>query len=85
MINRIKEVIREVQTFYAEQMQAHGYGNTTFRIELTLRGSLLSIPLRVGTTLSIMCKKVYRRLIGLLMSLILTFSLMCTVSSLTMA
>ena len=34
----MKVVIRQVQQFYAEQMQAHGYGDTTFRIETDARG-----------------------------------------------
>ena len=29
----MKIAIRQIQTFYAEQMQAHGYGNKTFRFE----------------------------------------------------
>ena len=37
-VDGIKSVIRRVQTFYAEQMQAHGYGNTTFRIETDAQG-----------------------------------------------
>ena len=32
-IDAMKVMIRQIQTFYAEQMQAHGYGNTTFRFE----------------------------------------------------
>lgn len=34
----MKVMIRRVQTFYAEQMQAHGYGNRTFRIETDAQG-----------------------------------------------
>ena len=33
VIDSMKATIRQVQTFYAEQMQAHGHGNTTFRFE----------------------------------------------------
>ena len=33
VVDRIKVAIRQIQTFYAEQMQAHGYGNKTFRFE----------------------------------------------------
>ena len=33
--------IREVQSFYAEQMQAHGYGNKTFRFESDAQGEPL--------------------------------------------
>ena len=33
VVDSMKVAIRRVQTFYAEQMQAHGYGNRTFRIE----------------------------------------------------
>ena len=29
VVDSMKVVIRRVQTFYAEQMEAHGYGNTT--------------------------------------------------------
>ena len=32
-VNLMKTMIRQVQTFYAEQMQAHGFGNRTFRFE----------------------------------------------------
>ena len=38
VVQRMKDVIREVQTFYAEQMQAHGYGKLTFRVELDAQG-----------------------------------------------
>ena len=34
----IKVRIRQVQAFFAEQMEAHGYGNTTFRIETDAQG-----------------------------------------------
>ena len=34
----IKAMIRQVRTFYADQMQAHGYGNKTFRIETDAQG-----------------------------------------------
>ena len=33
VVDSIKVTIRQIQTFYAEQMQAHGYGNKTFRFE----------------------------------------------------
>ena len=33
VVDSMKTGIREVQSFYAEQMAAHGYGNKTFRIE----------------------------------------------------
>ncbi|MDE0396873.1 MAG: hypothetical protein OXL96_03610 [Candidatus Poribacteria bacterium] len=33
VIDSMKVTIRQIQTFYAEQMQAHGYGNKTFRFE----------------------------------------------------
>ena len=38
VVDSMRAVIRQVQTFYAEQMQAHGYGNTTFRIETDVQG-----------------------------------------------
>ena len=37
-VDGMKSVIRRVQTFYAEQMQARGYGNTTFRFETDAQG-----------------------------------------------
>ena len=37
----MKTMIRQVQTFYAEQMQAHGYGNRTFRFETDAQGEPL--------------------------------------------
>ena len=41
VVDEMKIVIRRVQTFYAEQMQAHGYGNRTFRIETDAQGEPL--------------------------------------------
>ena len=38
VVDTIKVRMRQVQTFYAEQMQAHGYGNTTFRLETDGQG-----------------------------------------------
>ena len=33
VVQKMKDEIRNIQTFFAEQMQAHGHGNKTFRIE----------------------------------------------------
>ena len=41
VVNEMKDTIRQVQTFFAEQMQAHGYGNTTFRFETDAQGEPL--------------------------------------------
>ena len=41
VVNSMKTMMRRVQTFFAEQMQAHGYGNTTFRFETDARGEPL--------------------------------------------
>ena len=41
VVDSMKVAIRRVQTFYAEQMQAHGYGNKTFRIETDAQGEPL--------------------------------------------
>ena len=41
VVDSMKVIIRQVQTFYAEQMQAHGYGNKTFRIETDAQGEPL--------------------------------------------
>ena len=41
VVDSMKVVIRRVQTFYAEQMQAHGYGNITFRFETDAQGEPL--------------------------------------------
>ena len=38
VVDSMKVAIRRVQTFYAEQMEAHGYGNRTFRIETDAQG-----------------------------------------------
>ena len=38
VIDRMKVAIRQIQSFYADQMQAHGYGNKTFRFETDARG-----------------------------------------------
>ena len=41
VIHWMKEDIRKVQTFFSEQMQAHGYGNKTFRFETDAQGEPL--------------------------------------------
>ena len=41
VVDAMKDTIRRVQTFYAEQMQAHGYGNRTFHIETDAQGEPL--------------------------------------------
>ena len=41
VVDEMKTMMRRVQTFYAEQLQAHGYGNTTFRIETDAQGEPL--------------------------------------------
>ena len=38
VVDSIKVTIRQIQTFFAEQMQAHGYGNKTFRFEIDSEG-----------------------------------------------
>ena len=38
VVQQMKEEILNIQTFYAEQMEAHGYGKITFRIETDPRG-----------------------------------------------
>ena len=38
VVDSMKVVIRQIRTFYAEQMQAHGYGDKTFRIETDAQG-----------------------------------------------
>ena len=38
VVQRMKDQILNIQTFYAEQMRAHGYGLITFRIETDTRG-----------------------------------------------
>ncbi len=38
VVDSMKVVIRQIQTFYVEQMQAHGYGNKTFRFETDIQG-----------------------------------------------
>ena len=38
MVQEMKDQILKVQTFYAEQMEAHGYGRRTFRIETDAQG-----------------------------------------------
>ena len=40
-VDLTKTMIRQVQTFFAEQMQAHGYGYTTFRFETDAAGDPL--------------------------------------------
>ena len=41
VVDLMKVRIHQVQTFYAEQMQAHGYGNKTFRFETDAQGEPL--------------------------------------------
>ena len=41
VVNAMKTAIRYAQTFYAEQMQAHGYGNKTFQFEIDEQGEPL--------------------------------------------
>ena len=38
VVDRMKVTIRQIQTFFAEQMRAHGYGNKTFRFETDAQG-----------------------------------------------
>ena len=38
IVQKMKDEIRNFQTFYAEQMQAHGYGKKTFRFEADAKG-----------------------------------------------
>ena len=38
VVAQMKEAILNIQTFYTEQMEAHGYGKIAFRIETDLRG-----------------------------------------------
>ena len=38
VVDSMKVTIRQIQTFYAEQMQAHGYGYKTFRFETDAQG-----------------------------------------------
>ena len=41
VVDSMKVTIRQIQTFYAEQMQAHGYGDRTFRFETDAQGEPL--------------------------------------------
>ena len=41
VVQRMKDWILTTQTFYAEQMEAHGYGNTTFQLETDDKGELV--------------------------------------------
>ncbi len=38
VVQKMKDEIRDIQTFFAEQMQAHGHGNKTFRFETNVQG-----------------------------------------------
>ncbi len=38
VVQQMKNDIREIQAFYAEQMKAHGYGFSTFRVETDAQG-----------------------------------------------
>ena len=39
VVQRMKDEIRQIQTFYAQQMQAHGHGNKTFSFETDAQGT----------------------------------------------
>ena len=39
VVNAMKTGIRQVQSFYADQMEGHGYGRRTFRIETDAQGT----------------------------------------------
>ena len=39
VVDSMRSVIRRIQAFYAEQMEAHGYGNRSFRIETDANGA----------------------------------------------
>ena len=41
IVDSMKTAIKQVQTFYAEQMRAHGYGDKTFRFETDAQGEPL--------------------------------------------
>ena len=41
VVDSMKVTIRQIQTFYAEQMQAHGYGYKPFRFETDIQGEPL--------------------------------------------
>ena len=41
VVDSMKTTIRQIQTFYSEQMQAHGYGEKTFRFETDDQGDPL--------------------------------------------
>ena len=41
VVQKMKDEVRTVQIFFAEQMKAHGYGNKTFRFETDGRGNPL--------------------------------------------
>ena len=38
VVQRMKDEILSIQTFFAEQMEAHGYGKATFRVETDTQG-----------------------------------------------
>ena len=38
IVQQMRDGIRRIQTFYAEQMEAHGYGKITFRVETDAQG-----------------------------------------------
>ena len=41
MPEKIREEVRKVQAFYADQMEAHGYGKRTFRVETDEQGEMI--------------------------------------------
>ena len=41
MPEKIREEVRKAQAFYADQMEAHGYGKRTFRVETNEQGEMI--------------------------------------------
>ena len=46
VVKRMKDEILNIQTFYSEQMEVHGYGRVTFRIETDFQGQPMVHPVK---------------------------------------
>ena len=40
-VNTLKAMVKDVQTFYADEMERHGYGRKTFRLETDAAGDVV--------------------------------------------
>ena len=49
-VSAFQQLIKDAQTFYANQMEAHGYGRKTFRVETDRGGETYSASVLMGSS-----------------------------------